>query len=43
LRLETEIEELTELLERCRKTILISKIAVVAGSTWLLAHTINEV
>src|SRR5262249_20313911 len=36
-RLKTEIEGLTEVIERCRKIILISKIAAAAGDIWLLA------
>jgi hypothetical protein len=31
LRLEAQIEELTEAIDRCRKIILVSKIAVAAG------------
>jgi hypothetical protein len=41
LRLETEIEELTQVIERCRKINVISKIAVAAGGMWLLALTIG--
>jgi len=41
LRLEAKIEELTELIERCRKIILISKIAVAIGGIWLSALAIG--
>jgi hypothetical protein len=35
LRLEDNIEELTEVLERCRKLILISRLAIIAGGICL--------
>jgi hypothetical protein len=41
--LETEIEELTEVIERCRKIILISKIAVAAAAILLLALTFGMI
>src|SRR6266513_2671536 len=41
LRLEAKIEELTELIERCRKIILISKIAVAIGGIWPLGLAIG--
>jgi hypothetical protein len=34
LRLEADIEELTEVIERCGKVILISKVAIAAGGIW---------
>jgi hypothetical protein len=43
LRLEAHIEELTEVMERCRKFILISKVAIAAGGTWLLAFTLGAI
>jgi hypothetical protein len=43
LRLEADIEELTEVIERCRKVVLISKIAIAAGGIWLLALTLGAI
>ena len=42
-RLEADIEDLTELVERCRKIILISKISIAAGGIWLLAITLGAI
>jgi hypothetical protein len=36
-RLEARIEELTEVIESCRKLILFAKAAIVGGAMWLLA------
>ena len=43
LRLEADIEDLTEVVERCRKVTLISKIAIAAGGIWLLAITLGAI
>jgi hypothetical protein len=43
LRLEAHIEELTEVIERCRKLIIISKVAITAGAIWLLAFTLGVI
>jgi hypothetical protein len=43
LRLEAHIEALTEVIERCRKFILASKIAMTAGGIWLLAFTLGAI
>src|SRR5215472_4115977 len=41
LQLEARIEELSELVEKCRKVILIAKIAVAVGGILLLALTLG--
>jgi hypothetical protein len=43
LRLEAQIEQLTEAPERCRKAILVSKVAIAAGGLWLLAFTFGAI
>jgi hypothetical protein len=37
VRLEDDIEELAERLERCRKLFLVAKLAIVLAGIWLLA------
>jgi hypothetical protein len=36
-RLEVDIEQLAESLDRCRKAMLFSKVAIAAGVIWILA------
>src|SRR5262249_13800574 len=43
LRIEAHIEELTDIIERCRKIILISKVAIAAGGILILAIIIGAV
>jgi hypothetical protein len=41
--IEAHIEELTDIIERCRKIILISKVAIAAGGILILAIIIGAV
>jgi hypothetical protein len=41
--LEAHINELTELIESCRKAILVSKVVIAAGAIWLLAFTFGAI
>ena len=43
LHIEAHIEELTDIIERCRKIILISKVAIAAGGILILANIIGAV
>ena len=43
LQIEAHIEELADLIERCRKIILISKATIAAGGTLILAIIIGAV
>jgi hypothetical protein len=43
LHIEAHIEELTDIIERCRKVILISKVAIAAGGILILATIIGAV
>ena len=43
LHIEADIEELTDVIERCRKIILISKAAIAAGGILILAIIIGAV
>ena len=41
--LEVEIEQLAETLERCRKAMLISQVAIGAAVIWILAYLVGIV
>ena len=43
LHIEAHIEELTDIIERCRKIILISKVTIAAGGILILATVIGAV
>jgi hypothetical protein len=43
LRLEAHIDELTKVIESCRKVILASKVAIAAGGIWLLAFALGAI
>jgi hypothetical protein len=43
LHIEAHIEELTDIMERCRKIVLISKVAIAAGGILILATIIGAV
>ena len=43
MHIEAHIEELTDIIERCRKIILISKVAIGAGGILILAIIIGAV
>ena len=43
LHIEVHIEELADVIERCRKIIVISKAAIAAGGTLILAITLGAV
>jgi hypothetical protein len=41
--LEAEIEQVADTLERCRKAMLFSKVAMGAGAIWILAYLVGAV
>jgi FtsH-binding integral membrane protein len=41
MRIEERIEELSDVIESCRKIMLASKLAIAAGATWLVAFTLG--
>jgi hypothetical protein len=43
LRLEEEIEQLAETLERCRKLVLMAKVAIVIGAILIVAMTLGAI
>src|SRR5262245_21592701 len=42
-RLESDVEQLAEGLDRCRKAMLLSKVAIAAGGVWLFAYLLGAI
>jgi hypothetical protein len=42
-RIEAEIDELAKTLDRCRKAMLFSKVAIAAGGIWILAYLLGAI
>jgi hypothetical protein len=41
--LESDIDRLAESLDRCRKAILLSKVAIAAGGIWIFAYLLGAI
>jgi hypothetical protein len=41
--IESDIEQLAQTLEKCRKAILFSKVAIGAGAIWILAYLVGAI
>jgi hypothetical protein len=41
--LESDIERLAESLDRCRKAMAVSKVAIAAGGIWILAYLLGAI
>ena len=42
-RIESEIEQLAKTLDGCRKTMLLSKVAIAAGAVWIPAYLFGAI
>jgi hypothetical protein len=42
-RIESDIEQLAEGLDRCRKAMALSKVAIAAGGVWILAYFLGAI
>src|SRR5262245_14107153 len=43
VQLEAEIEQLAQTIERCRKAMLLSKVAIGVGAIWILGYLVGAV
>ena len=42
-RIESDIEQLAETLDRCRQAMLFSKVAIAAGGIWILGYFLGAI